>query len=219
MKKIKILIADDHTLVRDGLIAMLKMEPDIQIVGEASDGTEVLEKIRTMELDIILMDIMMEEMNGLDTTREIKKISDDIEIILLSMEVNEEFISEGIKNGAKAYLPKDVSRSKLLEAIRKVSSGEIYFSEKVSQIIFENFYNKSVKKKAPSDKAGTKLSKRELEILKLFAEGKTSQEISDELHISIKTADTHRYNIMQKLQLKNTAELVKYAIKNGYIEI
>ena len=219
MKKIKILIADDHTLVRDGLIAMLKMEADIQIVGEASNGLEVLEKIQTTDVDIILMDIMMDGMNGLDTTKTISEKDDHIEVILLSMEVNEEFISEGIKNGAKAYLPKDISKEKLLDAIRKVHAGDIYFGEKVSQIIFENFYNKSVKKTVSTGPSGEKLSKRETEILQLLAEGKTGQEISDELYISIKTVDTHRYNIMQKLKLKNTAELVKYAIKHGYIEV
>ncbi len=219
MKKIRLLIVDDHTLVRDGLIAMLKLESDIQIVGEASSGEEALEKVKSTEVDIVLMDIIMDGLNGLETTKLIKQYNENIEIVLLSMEANEEYISEGIKNGAKSYLPKDISRNKLVEAIRTVAEGEKYFSDKVSTIIFESFYNKSKKKGAPQDKAGEKLSKRELEIMVHIADGKTSQEIGESLSISVKTVDTHRYNILQKLGLKNTVELIRYAIKQGFVQI
>jgi DNA-binding NarL/FixJ family response regulator len=219
MKKIKVLIVDDHTLVRDGLIALLKLESDIQIVGGAADGLEALEKIKNMEVDVVLMDIIMKGMDGLEATRLIKEQNDKIEVILLSMEANEEFIAKGIGYGAKAYLPKDISRSKLLEAIRSVSSGEKYFSDKISQLIFESFDNKSKNKATPANKLGQNLSKREKEIMILITNGKTTQDIAEGLFISTKTVDAHCYNILQKLELKNSVELIRYAIKNGMVEV
>lgn len=218
MKKIRLLIVDDHTLVRDGLISMLRVENDINIVGEASNGKDALQIIKNAEVDVVLTDIVMDELNGLETTKLIKEYNENIEVILLSMEVNEGFISEGIKNGAKSYLPKDVSKRRLLEAIRSVSKGEKYFCEKISKIIFESFYHKSKGEKAKSQ-MNKNLSSREKEILILLSEGNSSQEISDELNISVKTVDTHRYNIMQKLKLKNIAELIRYAIKNNLVSI
>lgn len=219
MKKIKVLIVDDHNLVRDGLVALLKLEDDIEIVGDVASGYEAIEKIKSQDVDVVLMDIIMSGMNGLEATKLIKEFNEKIEIVLLSMEANEEYIAEGIRNGAKSYLPKDISRSKLIEAIRAVYNGEKYFSDKISQIVFDSFYNKSQSKTSSIGKSGERVSKRELQIVVGLAEGKSSQEIADSLGISIKTVDTHRYNILQKLGLKNTVELIRYAIKQGLVEI
>lgn len=218
MKKIRLLIADDHRLVRDGIVALLKNEPNYSIAGEASDGYEVLDKIKNIEVDVILLDINMPNMGGIETCKAVKAFNDTIEIVLLSMEASEELVMEGIAAGAKAYLTKDTPKSKLLQAIKTVYLGEKFFDETISQVIFENFYEKTMRK-TPASRSGANLSKREKEVLILIAEGNTNRQIADKLFISQKTVETHRFNIMQKLGLKNAAQLVRYALKNGYTSV
>lgn len=218
MNKIKLLVSDDHDLVRDGIVSMLHNASDVQVVAEAEDGIEVIKKLNSMPVDVVLTDIMMPNMSGIELAREIKENHSDVKIILLSMEVTEEFIGEAIKIGVNGYLPKKTKKNELLEAIREVSSGGEYFPTSISQVVFKSFYSKKTMQKNAGKTPG-KLSDRELEVLKLVANGKTNKEISDELFISIRTVDAHKNNIMGKLQLKNTAELVKHAIKFGLIEI
>jgi DNA-binding NarL/FixJ family response regulator len=219
MEKIKVLIVDDHALVRDGINAMLLNQSDLQIVGEAANGEEAVSKAGSVNPDIILMDIMMPDMSGLEAARVIKDQSPGIKIIFLSMEVNEQFISEAINVGASGYLPKDSKRMVLIEAIHKVHEGGKYFSNTISEIVFEKFYQKSVQGKKTTPTVNSKISKREIEVITLIAAGLGNREIADKLFISVRTVDAHRNHILQKLNIHSTAELVKYAIKNNLVTL
>ena len=220
MNKISILIVDDHALVRDGIIAMLKNEDDIQIIGEAVDGEEAVAKNNELNPDIIIMDIMMPKFNGLEAAKMIKAQHPGSKIIFLSMEVKEDFISEAIKSGASGYIPKDSNKVILINAIRSVYQGEKYFHSMVSELIFNQFYEKSIgNEKAKKTYSAGKISNREVEVLKLIASGFSNSQIAEKLFISVRTVDAHRNHIMQKLELNNTAELVKYAIKNDIIAL
>ena len=223
MRKIKVLIVDDHALIRDGIKAMLKSEKDIEIAGEAVDGVEAFEKYEALQPDIIVMDIMMPKNNGLEAAKNIKAAYPDAKILFISMEVKEEFISEAIKVGASGYIPKDANKEILQHAIKAVNQGEKYFHRQVSDLIFNRFYENSItgegEKKPLKAPIKGKISKRELEVLKLIASGYSNSNIAEQLFISVRTVDAHRNHIMQKLELSNTAQLVKYAIKNKIIEL
>lgn len=218
MEKIKILIVDDHALVRDGLCAMLSGLPEFSVVGEASSGNEAINKTQTYDPDIILMDIMMPVMNGIEATQLIKEDHPNVKVIFLSMEVTEAFISEAVKVGASGYLLKDSRKNVLLEAIKKVADGGKYFSNSISELVFEKFYENSLKGKKTT-LSNNKISKREIEVLKLIASGMSNKDIADKLFISGRTVDAHRNHIMQKLDIHSTADLVKYAIKNELITL
>lgn len=219
MEKIKVLIVDDHALIRDGLNAMLASQPDIVVVGEACSGNEAINKVEAFDPDIILMDIMMPGMSGIEASRLIKEDYPQMKVIFLSMEVTESFVTEAVQAGAAGYLPKDSRRNILLEAIRKVGEGGKYFSHTVSELVFEKFYENSLKGKRTIISEGGKISKREVEVLKLIASGFSNKEIAEKLFISGRTVDAHRNHIMQKLDIHSTADLVKYAIKNELITI
>lgn len=217
MNKIRILLVDDHDLFRDGISSLLKTQTDIQIVGSLSSGEEVVENVAVYSPDIILMDIMMGGMTGIEATEKLKLSSPDVKIILISMEANSKFIEAGIKAGACGYLPKSVNSAILLKAIHAVQNGEQYFSDEISAIIFNKFLKKSMGQKPDSE--NQELSKREIEVLRYIALGNTNKETGEILFISTKTVDTHRSNILQKLYLKTTADLVRYALKNQIIDI
>lgn len=218
MSKIRVLIVDDHQLLRDGLAAMLKDVEHINVVGTASSGEEAINVAQDKVPDIILMDIMMSGMSGLEATRWIKEQNPIIKVIIVSMEVNQGLIGDGIKSGIEGYLPKDVDKATLVKAINKVNAGEKFFSDSITKIIFDSYYKQeSGEKKEPAKNKD--LTKREVEVLKEVAMGKSNQEVADTLFISIKTVETHKSHILDKLGLKNTAELVKYAIKNEIIEL
>ncbi len=218
MSKIRVLIVDDHQLLRDGLAAMLKDIEHIQVVGTASSGEEAINIAQDKIPDIILMDIMMSGMSGIEATRWIKEQNPAIKVIIVSMEVNQGLIGDGIKSGIEGYLPKDVDKATLVKAINKVNAGEKFFSDSITKIIFDSYYKQeSGEKKEPAKNKD--LTKREVEVLKEVAMGKSNQEVADTLFISIKTVETHKSHILDKLGLKNTAELVKYAIKNEIIEL
>ncbi|MDQ3394363.1 MAG: response regulator transcription factor [Bacteroidota bacterium] len=219
MEKIKVLIVDDHALVRDGLCAMFSNLSEITVVGEASSGNEALNKTEAYNPDIILMDIMMPGMNGIEATQIIKEDHPDVKVIFLSMEVTEAFISEAVQVGASGYLPKDSRKNVLIEAITKVAAGGRYFSSSISELVFEKFYENSLKGKKTNISSGIKISKREVEVLKLIASGMSNKDIAEKLFISGRTVDAHRNHIMQKLDIHSTADLVKYAIKNELITI
>jgi DNA-binding NarL/FixJ family response regulator len=217
--KIKILIVDDHRLLREGLAALLR-EPDIEIVGSVSSGEEAIGIFPSLQPNIILMDIMMGGMTGIEATRWIKEQDQNVKVILISSEIRKDLVTAGIECGIDGYLPKDVSQEVLLEAIRTVMKGGRYFNEAITNLVFEDFYQKkkvttsSGKVTLPND-----LTKREQEVLALVASGKSNHEVADELFISIKTVETHKSHILDKLGLKNTAELVRYAIKNKLISL
>lgn len=218
MGLIRLLLVDDHALMREGVASMLKNVEFIEIVGKVESGEEGINAAQELNPDIILMDIMMRGMTGIEAARWIKEQNSNIKIILLSGEVNQDFISLSAKVGVNGYLPKDVSRDTLIDAIKKVHSGQNYFSPTIMNIVFEQFYKQESDEKKPAQK-NKDLTTREFEVLEQVAMGKSNQEVADALFISIKTVETHKTNILSKLGLKNTAELVKYAIKNNIIEL
>lgn len=218
--KTRVLIVDDHRLLRDGLAALLGQAEDIQVVGSVPSGEEAISVFPSLKPDIILMDIMMGGMTGIEATRWIKEQDSQVKVILISSEIKKELVTAGIQCGIDGYLPKDVDLSILREAIRTVKNGGRYFNEAITNLVFEDFYQKKKltntngKVTLPND-----LTKREQEVLALVASGKSNQEVADDLFISIKTVDTHKNHILDKLGLKNTAELVRYAIKNKLISL
>lgn len=217
-KKIKLLITDDHRLVREGVEAMLSGIVDIEIIGTASSGEEAINLARLNRPDVVLMDILMPGMNGIEAARWLKEIDDRIRVILVTMEISKDYVSAGIKSGVDGYVPKDISKNLLLDAIRTVYRGERYFNDAVKKLIFEDFY--SVEKlKNPKKALPNQLTRRESEVLGLVASGKSNKEIAEILDISIKTVETHKTHILIKLGLNNNAELVRYAIKNKIISI
>ncbi len=218
MQRIKVLLVDDHTIVRDSIAIMLAQLDDIQIVGSLSSGEELISKMRDLNPDMIIMDIQMKGMTGIEATRWVKERNNKIKVILLSMEVKKELVSAGIQSGIDGYLPKDVEKATLIEAIRVVSKGEKYFNEAITNLVFEDFYSREVSARQTKQHLQlTDLSKREMEVLQLIASGKSDKEVAEQLFISTKTVNTHKMHILDKLGLKNTAELVRYAIKNGLI--
>lgn len=215
---IKVLLADDHRLVRDGIASMLLGRSNIQIIGSVASGEEALNSVRENRPDLILMDILMRGMTGLEATQWIKNLDSTIKIILVTSEVSKEYVSAGIKVGVDGYLPKDVDAETLEAAIRSVNAGSRFFNDAIMKLVFEDFYLHE-KLKSPSVRLPNDLTKREHEVLGLVATGKTNKEVAETLFISVKTVETHKANILDKLGLKNTAELVKYAIKNKILSI
>lgn len=220
MEKIKILVVDDHSLVRDGIIAMLESCSDFEVIGEACDGEEAINKAYLMIPDIILMDIILPGMNGVEAARIIKNKMKEIKILFLSMEVSEDYLNEIIKFGAEGYVLKDIRKSELANAVRMAVTGNPYFSKGISDLVFKRYREMNsgdapAKKEAASDK----LTEREVEILKLLSQGLSKKEIADQLFISTRTIDAHRSNIMEKLDLKSTVEMVKYAIREQIIQL
>lgn len=218
--KIKVLIVDDHRLLRDGLTALLSQAEDIEIVGSVPSGEQAISVFPSLKPDVILMDIMMGGMTGIEATRWVKEQDHNVRVILISSEIKKELVTAGIQCGIDGYLPKDVDLNVLTEAIRMVKAGGHYFNEAITNLVFEDFYQKKKltniqgKVTLPND-----LTKREQEVLALVASGKSNQEVADDLFISVKTVDTHKNHILDKLGLKNTAELVRYAIKNKLISL
>ena len=196
---------------------MLSVYDDFDIIGDAESGEEALVKIESLLPDVVLLDINMPGMNGIETAKQIIQDFTSVKIIILSMEVTQDHISEAIKAGVSGYLAKDTKKEILAEAIRKVMTGEQFFGEKVSQVIFKGFYKQSKGERVASE--NKVLSKREVEVLQQIASGLSNREIADKLFISIRTVDAHRNHIMQKLNLKSTAQLVKYAIKEKLIDL
>lgn len=216
---INVLLVDDHTILRDGISSLLDNAEDIRVVGGVSSGEEVVNTFRNYDPHVILMDIMMNGMTGLEATRWIKEQADEIKIIIVSSEIKKEFVSAGIKCGIDGYLPKDVDKDTLLEAIRTVSRGEKYFTQAITSLVFEDFYNLQHGERKAKRAVSPDLTKRENEVLAEVASGKSNREVAESLSISIKTVETHKTNILEKLGLSNTAELVRYAIKHNIISI
>jgi len=220
-EKIKIILVEDHQIVRDGIKALLLSDENIIICGEASNYKELMNILNNVIPDIIIMDISLPEHSGIDITRQIIEKYKTIKVIMLSMYAEEDFIFNSIKAGAKGYLPKDTTRKELLNAIAKVYNGEDYFSDKISGIILKSYVSKAKTSsdKTPDMKKEDMLTNREIEILKHFAGGLSNQEIADKLFISIRTVESHKNHIMQKLDLKNSVDMIKFAIKSRLIEI
>lgn len=218
MDKIRLLIADDHKLVREGIKSMLSGVEEIEVVGMASSGEEAINIARAELPDVVLMDIIMTGMNGIEAARWVKEIQDRIKVIVVTMEVSKDYVSAAIKSGVDGYLPKDIGREVLLDAILTVHKGKQYFNDAIKKLIFEDFY--AVEKlKNPKKALPNQLTKREMEVLALVAAGKSNKDIAEALFISVKTVETHKTHVLIKLGLNNNAELVRYAVKNKIISI
>ena len=218
--KIRIAIADDHGLMRQGFEAMLEDIEDMEVVASVSSGEEAVNLANeSPRPDVFLMDIVMRGMNGIEATRWIKEQSPQVKIIIISSEVNKDFIRDGIKSGIDGYLPKDSDKATLLAAIRTVMKGEKHFSSEITALVFQDFYLKETEGKGLPSRKDSELTRREEEVLRMIASGKTLREVADELFISVKTIETHKGHIQDKLGLTNTAQLVKYAFDHGLIEI
>jgi DNA-binding NarL/FixJ family response regulator len=218
MTQINILIADDHKLFRDGIKSLLLSHQEFNVVAEASTGEELIDIAMRMEADIIITDISMPGINGIEASRKIMELKPKTSTLILSMYNSEEFVMDAIKAGAKGYLPKDVAPDELFEAIIEIANGGEYFSKSISDKVFKSFISQTRMKSGKTPSLPT-LTERELEVVKLVAEGYLNKEIADKLNISIRTVDTHKNNILQKLKLKSTVELVKYAIRHDLIKI
>jgi DNA-binding NarL/FixJ family response regulator len=208
---IKVLIADDHRLFIDGLKAMLERTAEIKIVGEAMNGQEVLAFCAVQAVDIVIMDISMPGMDGIEATKQLVKLYPQIKILCLSMHNDRNFISDMLKTGAHGYILKNTGKEELIEALQALQSGESYLGEEVRKTLLNSFMKQD--KLHPNEK----LSDREKEVLECIAGGLTTQEIADQLFISKNTVETHRKNLLYKLQAKNTAELVNNAFKKRVI--
>jgi DNA-binding NarL/FixJ family response regulator len=217
--RLRVAIADDHALLRKGIISLLEKSEHVAIVGEMSSGEEAVNFASEHAPDVFLLDIVMQGMTGIEATRWIKEQTPQVKIILISSEVNKDFISAGIKSGIDGYLNKNVDQKTLMAAIETVMKGERYFSPEITALVFQDFYLKEKEGKGLPSKKKTGLSKREEEVLILIANGKTLKEIAEDLFISIKTVETHKAHIQDKLGLSNTAQLVKYAIEQNLIDV
>ena len=217
MKEINIILADDHRIFRDGIKSLLSDNEHINIIGEASSGNELLNLLKTHHPDVVIVDITMPGLSGIEVTKHISELYPEIKTMILSMHTDEEFVINSINAGAKGYLPKDTSKEELLAAIKIIFEGGEYYSKLVSDNFLKSYFKKQ--KVEQNLKENEDLTQREIEILKLAAYGKSNKEIADKLYISTKTVDTHKYHILKKLKLKNTAEMVLYAVKNKIIEV
>ena len=216
MKNHHILLADDHVMFRQGIKRIIEDSDNLKVVGEVGNGLELLEFLKNRSVDLVILDISMPDMRGIEATREAKIICPDIKVLILTMHKNTEYVQHAIKAGANGYLIKEDSDTELLTAINKILQGDRYISHTLSLELTDNFLRKGRKDfKHPFDG----LTIREREVLKLIAEGKSSKDIAGLLFISPRTAEHHRANIRKKLGLQSTADLTKHAIKMGYTAI
>ena len=208
----KILVVDDHSIIRQGLCALLEKQPDIEIVGAVEDGKKAIELTEELVPDIVIMDITMPTLNGVDATRKIIEKFPGIKVIALSMHSSRRFVAEMLKAGASGYMLKECLFDELVEAIKTVLKGDIYLSHKITGIVVDDYVKRLATKNQSEMPA---LSEREREVLQFLAEGKSTKHIALQLHVSDKTIESTRRNIMDKLHIYNIAELTKYAIREG----
>ena len=209
---IRIILADDHAVLRHGLSKSFQSEKDMEIVAQAKDGHTAVELVRELSPDIIIMDIGMPDLNGIEATRQITKEFPRVKVIALSMHSGKNFIIEMFKAGASGYLLKDCEFDELVNAIRVVAANKTYISPSITDVVVENYVRNFPQKK---DSAFSVLTRREREVLQLLTEGKTTKQIAKRLHISAKTVEVHRLNMMSKLKIDSIAQLTKYAIQEG----
>lgn len=207
---VRILLVDDHVLVRQGLKSLIEREGFL-VVGEASDGQEALRQIVALRPDMVVMDISMPTINGLNAAREIQQSFPKTKTILLTQHDEKQYVSDALDAGVKGYVLKNQASSDLVQAMKQVSRGLVYLSPGVSQAVIESYHSKS-------DKPGARLTLREKQVLQLIAEGKSTKDIASVLAISVKTAESHRTRLMQKLDIHETASLVRYAVRQGIVQ-
>ena len=210
-RTIKILLVDDHTIVRQGLKLILSAHADLQVIGEAANGREAVELAGKLKPDIVLMDVAMPELNGIEATRRMVEANSRLRVLVLSMHKEAVYVREILRAGARGYILKDAIDTELLNAVRSVAQGDGYISPAVSGALLTDYQQKATD---PIDL----LSSREREVLQLIAEGKTNKEIATRLNLSVYTVDSHRGKVMEKLNLHSTGELVRFAMKHGLID-
>lgn len=215
MANVQILLVDDHEIVLDGIRALLEDEIGFEVAAEAQNGAEAIEQFKKHPIDLIIMDISMPKMNGIEATQKIMELDADIKILALTMMDEEEHIRNMIQAGASGYIFKSSNKEELIEAITTILDGRHYFSEEATQRVMMDL----VKKGEPESHDPTDVTERELEVLELIVREFTNQEIADKLHISIRTVDAHRRNLLQKTGAKNTAGLVTYAIRHNLVDL
>jgi len=216
MDKIRILLVDDHTILREGIRSLLEKQTDIDVVAEAENGRQAVELVRQLKPDVVLMDITMPLLNGIHATEQIRRENRCTQILILSQHESEEYIRRALSAGAAGFLLKDINAAELINAIRSVHRGESILSPAVTRLVIEDYLRWG---DIRPQETGNGLTPRESEILQLIAEGNTNKQIAEILCISIKTVQAHRSNLMNKLDLHNKAELIKYAIQKKIIEI
>ena len=215
MSQVRIFLADDHTVIRAGIRLVLERQPDLHVVGEASDGRETVNAIERLHPDVVVMDISMPNLNGIEATRQILANGVAVSIVVLSMHADEEYVLRALKAGARGYLLKESAEADLIAAVRAVVSGKSFFSPAISRLLVED-YVRQLQDRDIEDSYEL-LTTRERELLQLVAEGKSNKDIANLLNLSVYTVETHRSNIMEKLNLHGVPELILYAVRKGVI--
>jgi two-component system, NarL family, response regulator NreC len=215
MRKTRILLADDHKLMRSGLKALIEQQPDLAVVGEADDGRQAVALAISLKPDLLVMDIGMPNLNGIEAAHQITQANPATAIVILSMHSDESYVLRALKAGAKGYLLKDSAESDLIRAVHAVAGGKSFFSPAVSKVLLDDYVRKL--QRSGAEDAYDLLTPREREILQLIAEGKSNKDVANLLNLSVYTVETHRSNIMEKLNLRGIPELILYAVRKGII--
>jgi two-component system response regulator NreC len=211
----KILLADDHQIVREGLKSLLNSHEDMEVVGEARDGRSAVQMAKDLTPDVVIMDVGMPHLNGIEATRQITSREPEAKVVALSMHADRRFMGEMLKAGAKGYLLKDGAFEELATAIRSVVANKVYLSPRIANVVVDDYVRRAPGQTNGDASAFARLTPREREVLQLMAEGRATKEIAMDLKVSIKTVETHRRQIMEKLSIHSVAELTKYAIREG----
>ncbi len=217
MAKIRILLADDHAIVRAGIHTFLEKQPEMEVVGEAANGCETIQKVRELRPEVVVMDIVMPGIGGLEATRRIKAECPEVKILALTMHEDERYFFQAIHAGASGYVVKGAPPADFIQAIRSVAAGQAYLGPALTRKLIDDYLSRN--EAAAGAEAHDSLTERERDVLRLIAEGQTGKQISKLLHISVHTVDRHRQNLMAKLDLHNRAALIKYAIRKKLIEL
>jgi DNA-binding NarL/FixJ family response regulator len=213
MSKTKLLIAEDHTIVREGIRALLSKQLNFEVIGEAEDGLAAVKLASSLKPDVVVMDISMPNLDGLAATRHLKKQCPEIKVLILTMHASEEYVYQILKNGADGYVVKDAAYEELIAAIEAVTRGKKYLSPSISGEVIDRYLREPQSSRGPLDK----LTPKEKEVLRLIAEGHTNKEMAKKLFVSVKTVEFHRSNLMKKLDIHNQAALIRFAIRLGIL--
>jgi two-component system response regulator NreC len=215
MRKTRVLLADDHQLMRSGVRLMLEREPDLTVVGEAGDGREAVALAKTLKPEVVVMDIGMPNLNGIEAALQMTQHNPELAVVMLSMHSDESYVLRALKAGARGYLLKDSAEADLIKAVHVVAGGKSFFSPAVSKVLLDDYVRKL--KRSGTEDAYDLLTPREREILQLIAEGKSNKDVANLLNLSVYTVESHRSNLMEKLNLKGVPELILYAVRKGII--
>ncbi len=214
---VRIVVADDHEIVRRGLCSLLRNQPDWEVCGEASDGREAVEKVLTLKPEVVILDIGMPNLNGLEATRQILKANPRVKVLILTLHDSNQVVQEVLDAGAHGFLLKTDAAHDLVAAVEALRRGKVYFTPKVAALVLDGYLQKE--NGSPDPPSRNRLTPREREIVQLLAEGKSSKEVAVALGLSVKTAETHRSNIMRKLGLHSVSDLVLYALRNNIVHV